>query len=67
MFEFKKYIKYSFEKIKLYLNNFKITDKKVIIAFFVGILFFIIYIYLHSPPKDFPVGKVFSVSTGESL
>lgn len=67
MVEFKKNILELFKKIKNYLFEFKVSDKKVLAVFFVSIFIAVIYIYFQTPPKDFPVGKVFSVSTGESL
>ncbi len=65
--EFKKYIKSYFERIIRYLNDFEISDKKVTTVFFICIFIAIAYIHVHTPPKDFPIGKIFSVSTGESL
>jgi UPF0755 protein len=54
-------------RMKLYFYKYNIRPKKTVIAF--GVVFFvaILYLFLHTPPSDFPVGKVFRVAPGESL
>lgn len=65
------YIKSLLEKIKLLLVKFeinlKITPQKAGYSFLVGLAVAMLYLFLHTPPNDFPVGSVFSVTTGESL
>ncbi len=53
--------------VKNYFSNIDISYESAIKALSIGVTFAIIYLFLHTPPKDFPVGEVFSVSNGESL
>ena len=67
----KNYIDTQFEKIKLFFSesNFdsKVSPKKALVVFAVGFLVACWYVFLHTPPKDFPVGQIFTVHSGESL
>ncbi len=55
------------EGLQKYLQSLSHKEKKI--AFFVLGLFVlgIIYLSLHHPPKDFPVGQIITIDAGESL
>lgn len=59
------------EEQDLKINNlpgrFSIKQKKAFFLIIAFILVGFLYIYLHRPPREFPLGKIFSVSSGESL
>jgi UPF0755 protein len=65
------YIKNQLEKTKLFFSNKKlhlnIAPQKAVYSFLIGLSVAILYLFLHTPPRDFPIGKVFTISTGESL
>lgn len=67
----KNYFKNQFEKIKLHFSNqnfdFKVYIRKATYAFLLALCVAFCSVYLNNPPSDFPVGKVFTVSAGESL
>jgi UPF0755 protein len=53
-------------KIKSYIFP-KVTRKRALTAALVGFVFAVLYLYVHLPPKDFPVGEVITISPGQSL
>src|SRR3989344_6544812 len=54
------------EKIKSYLQNLTKRQKQTVILAGVFVLF-IVYVFFHLAPKDFPVGQVVTVTSGQSL
>ncbi|MFZ2716377.1 MAG: endolytic transglycosylase MltG [Minisyncoccia bacterium] len=52
---------------RLFLSTLTDSQRKSVIFFLIIIIFGITYLYLYSPPSNFPVGKVFSIHSGESL
>lgn len=65
------FIRYLVERFKFYFSKLKvdvnISEKKAVLAFIFAFIFSIMYLYFISAPSGFPVGKIFSVSQGESL
>ncbi len=68
---FKKNIIIVLDKIKLHLferkNYYIFNPKRTVLAFGIGVAVSVLYLYSHTPPSSFPVGKVFTVENGESL
>ncbi|MFZ2523425.1 MAG: endolytic transglycosylase MltG [Minisyncoccia bacterium] len=69
--KFKNFILERVRQVKLFLSNMgfsvDISQKRAFSAFVLAFALVILYIYFHSPPKNFPIGQVFTVSSGESL
>lgn len=67
----KNYLKNQFDKIKLYFSDKKIglsiSPNRALVAFLVALVAGCFYVYVRIPPISFPVGKIFTVSSGESL
>ncbi len=55
------------DKIKSYFSNNKIHKKKATVVFVILFVFSSVYIHMHSPPSDFPLGSILTVSSGQSL
>lgn len=57
----------NYSKLKSYFVS-QIKNKKRMA--YLGVSFFVfvcLYLFLHTPPKDFPVGQVFTIEQGQSL
>ncbi|HEY4509143.1 MAG TPA: endolytic transglycosylase MltG [Candidatus Paceibacterota bacterium] len=49
-------------------TDYSLQKQKYITCFFVGLFVLgCIYLFLHKPPKDFPLGEIVTIQSGESL
>lgn len=68
---FKNNIKDKFDRIKLiFFENkisFGLNTKRVLAVVVIGFFVACWYLFLHTPPTNFPVGQIFTVQSGESL
>lgn len=55
------------EDFKLHYSNLPANQKRRLYISLIIFAIFLIYIFLHTAPKNFPVGQVITIESGESL
>jgi UPF0755 protein len=61
------FLKSWYEKAKIYVKSQRKALPYAILAFFVAVILCLSYIFLYSAPKNFPVGDVLTIHSGDSL